>query len=161
VRPLEQKDLANVLKLIKNNYRKFQVKPLLFEDEEAAARLLQPGQQSFVQSFVVADFDTDEATDLFAFYKCQTKEEEAPACRELITVAGRNEYICLMKLAQAKALEEGYQSILSTDAMENVLVLHKLGFVRANVPGAFLYFYNWNIPIHLNSDSVAWQPNIY
>jgi hypothetical protein len=87
-----------------------------------------------------------------------------PSCRELFTIAGKNQYLSLMKLAQAKALEEGYQCIVSTDAMDNILVLNKLGFTRGktqqNGEATFLYFYNWAVPVHLNADSVAMQPNI-
>jgi hypothetical protein len=76
------------------------------------------GSHSFVQAFVIADFDTDEAHDFFAFNKIALNGQES-TCKEMFKIPGKNDHDCLTKLALAKAQKEGYLDYLCSDAMEN------------------------------------------
>jgi hypothetical protein len=114
---------------------------------------------SFVQSFVVVDFDSDEVTDFFSFYKVQSSENEPTCCRELFSVAKKNAPLAIMKLNLAKAMEEGYKTFLTTDLMDNYCVFEKLGFKPDHQCGnQNLYSYNYCIPVNLLPNSVAWSP---
>jgi hypothetical protein len=101
---MKSKDIPNVMALMATTVKKYQIKPICFQSEEEVARLLLPasGSHSFVQAFVIADFDTDEAHDFFVFNKVQTNGEES-TCREMFKIPGKNDISSLTKLALAKA----------------------------------------------------------
>jgi hypothetical protein len=123
-RKMKSKDIPYVMELLNTAVRKYQVKPIVFQTEEEVARILLPaaGSHSFVQAFVVADFDTDEPHDFFAFNKIAMNGQES-TCREMYKITGKNDLMCLTKLALAKAQKEGYLEYLCSDAMENYTVL--------------------------------------
>ncbi|CDW71605.1 n-myristoyl transferase [Stylonychia lemnae] len=159
VRPLVQKDIAQVYKLLVTYLEKYQLK-LRFSEQEVSHMLLP--RDGVIYSYVVENPEKKQITDFVSFYRLPSSvlkkvghnHDHINVAYSYYNVNTDNSLLELMRFAIVKAKEVGFDVFNALDIQDNHEFLTELKFSQGD---GYLhyYLYNWHLSQDLGSSDVG------
>eukprot|EP01089_Gocevia_fonbrunei_P002024 TRINITY_DN1199_c0_g1_i1.p1 TRINITY_DN1199_c0_g1~~TRINITY_DN1199_c0_g1_i1.p1 ORF type:complete len:460 (-),score=101.57 TRINITY_DN1199_c0_g1_i1:29-1408(-) len=156
LRPMQQKDVKAVTKLLQDYLETFELAPM-FDEKEVAHWFL--ARDNVINTYVVADPVTGEVTDMTSFYTLPSTILKNPkhnilnAAYSFYSVSTKTPLNQLTKDALVKATELKYDVYNCLDACDNKSFIDELKFGPGD--GSLQYYlFNWKCP-KLESNKVG------
>eukprot|EP00347_Sterkiella_histriomuscorum_P012835 403367044 len=158
-RPMTEKDVPQVFKLLTEYLKKFDVK-LKFTEHEIAHMLLP--RDGVVNSYVVYNAEKKKITDFVSFYRLPSQilkkighnHDQVNVAYSFYNAATVNPLTELMKYALVQAKEIGFDVFNALDIMDNVEFLDELKFAPGD-GSLHYYLYNWHLDSRVTPSSLG------